>query len=253
METSSFLPAAPPLMAAGREHDAGRVDLSRPPDCPTTCRMNAHQSTNPPVILAGETSKISLTIKGVCPKFQMTSRIVFVVDPDEAISRDELREIQTTIRGLVEHLESSSDAPAMLGLVSVGEKASVLSALTTNSDQMLAASSRLKTDDHQALHLGIQEAKQMITKSRIGDCDRSARYSDLIISFSSGISSRDCRPVARAASKADSDGNPTSRGLRRLAMLRHALPSKLCCELFSLFLRVEGGRPDPLRPAPNPR
>ena len=198
--------SAPLAQAAENLDKAERIDLARPPDCPTTCRLNAIQRARPSLMLAGETAEVELSMRGICPGGDVISRIVFVVDPDAEMSRSELREVQSALRSLVQKMELDPGPPAILGLVSVGKKATVLSSLSSDSDRILAAIGRLEPDEDQALHFGMEEARQMIARSRIGDCDRAVGFSDIIVSFSSGISTRDCRPLARAARKAHSDG-----------------------------------------------
>ena len=168
--------ASHPVIAEGnkpaKETGAGSIDLFRPADCPSICKLADLTRLEPPALLTGETATVVLPIHATCATAPTWLRIMIVVDPSSQIDNRELDEVKTVILRLADQLQFGQGGTVELGLIQVTTVARVLSPYTSDRDEFERALNRLRRDETLALDRAIDAARREYNRLVAPDCLR---------------------------------------------------------------------------------
>ena len=214
-----------------RSPNIARYEASDAP-CPSRCKLWGTTSAKPDVLLMGETTNLEITVKGFCNPLQSRARLLFIVDPDEGMTRKDLGFLQDRLLKISDSLDLPNRPEYLLGLVEVRDRARVLVPLGNDIEQFQAGVRRLRLDSSQDLEAGLHAATRIYRHELPRDCDYSTQSKDFVFVFSSDSNSVECPRATKAANSLKrkgilvSAGNTTSKGRKPQCLLSIASSSR---------------------------
>ena len=202
----SLISPAQKSSAAEGPDDSERIDLSRPANCPSICKIADQTRVEPPVVLTGESATVVLPIHPICAAAPTWLRIMIVVDPSSEIDNRELDEVKAAIMRLADQLKFGQGEPVEMGLIQVTTHARVLSPYTADRDVFERALNRLRRDETIALDRAIDAAQREYQQLLAPDCIRGMEANEMTILFAAD-QEVSCAPAVRAASKLKANHN----------------------------------------------
>ena len=101
----------------------------------STCVGDGQKIAFPRVLLLGETTNITLTIKAVCAGQQLPLHIVLVLDASGSMSGDPNRQMKDAAKKLIDRLDLKNNPGTQVGVVQFNGGAQALCQLTNIASQ----------------------------------------------------------------------------------------------------------------------
>lgn len=171
----------------------------------SSCVADGQKVANPKVLLLGETTSITLTVKAICAGEQLPLHIVLVLDASGSMAGDPNRQMKDAAKKLIERLNMRDNPGTQVGVVEFNGAARALCQLTNTEGQAKGCVSRVGANGGTNIGAGIREGLKVLLAGRRKAQDPKS-LNEVMVVLSDGANNTGCGDVLDAARQAKSQG-----------------------------------------------
>jgi len=172
----------------------------------TDCVADGQASAFPNLLLLGETTTVTLSLRAACSSgWPRPLHIVLVLDGSASTAGATQMQMVDVARTLVDHLNLNSYPETRVGVVTFETRARTRCRLTSDPRALKACILQVGASGEATVDAGLREGLRLLSDERRRVADRD-NLSKVMIVFSNGSSAAGCHPVAAQARQVRAHG-----------------------------------------------
>jgi Mg-chelatase subunit ChlD len=169
----------------------------------STCLAERNKVAAPNVLLLGEITNVTLTVKAVCAAEAFPLHIVLVLDASGSMAGQKNADLKKAIKNMIRDLRLEDFPQIQMGIVKFNTAATTLCQLTNDSGRLSACANKVDANGGTAIDRGIIEGLRVLTRGRPRG---GGEVREIMVVLSDGGNNLGCSPVLQAASSAKGQG-----------------------------------------------
>ncbi len=120
----------------------------------------------PNVLLLGEETNITLTVRALCAPEAFPLHIVLVLDASGSMAGQKNQELKAAVKQMVRELDLDERPLIQMGIVQFNSTAKALCQLTNDAGRLSSCANKVGANGGTAIDLGIREGLKVLTRGR---------------------------------------------------------------------------------------
>ena len=135
----------------------------------STCVPESNKVAYPNVLLLGEETNITLTVRALCAPEAFPLHIVLVLDASGSMAGQKNQELKAAVKQMVRQLDLGNRPLIQMGIVEFNTTANTLCQLTNDAGRLSSCANKVSANGGTAIDLGIREGLKVLTRGRPRD------------------------------------------------------------------------------------
>jgi uncharacterized protein YegL len=175
----------------------------RAPDSP--CTVEAQKVAYPRVLLMGESTRVTLTVKPTCPDEDYPLHIALVLDASGSMAGERNAMLKAAVKDLVAGLRLPDHPQIQVAVIEFRDVATVLCKLTNDEGQLIGCADRLDANGAGAIDAGIRAGMRELVAGRPRGAGSGA-IREVMVVLADGPNAGTCDAVQGIAGQAKAQG-----------------------------------------------
>jgi Mg-chelatase subunit ChlD len=167
----------------------------------STCIPEQNKVAYPNVLLLGEETTVTLTVKAICAAEAFPLHIVLVLDSSGSMAGEKNAQLKKAVKTMIKGLDLPGHPQIEMGIVKFASVANTLCQLTNDGGRLGSCANKVDANGGTAIDAGIKEGLKVLTRGRPRGADDGA-IREVMVVLSDGGNNAGCGPVLQAAGQA---------------------------------------------------
>jgi Mg-chelatase subunit ChlD len=171
----------------------------------STCVPEANKVAYPNVLLLGEETHITLTVKALCAAEAYPLHISLVMDSSGSMAGEKNASLKRAVKQLIRDLKLNDYPQIQVAVIKFSGAATTLCKLTNDEGRLISCANRIDANGGTAIDAGIRTGMRELVAGRPRGSGAGA-IREVMVVLSDGQNNAGCQPVMQAAGQAKSQG-----------------------------------------------
>lgn len=166
----------------------------------STCVPESNKVAYPNVLLLGEETDLTLTVRALCAPEAFPLHVVLVLDASGSMAGQKNADLKNAVKRMVRELNLDERPLIQMGIVEFNNIAKTLCQLTNDSGRLNSCANKVSANGGTSIDQGIREGLKVLSRGRPRGGGSDVR--EIMVVLSDGGNNAGCQPVIQAANQA---------------------------------------------------